>query len=161
MVMFMARIFPDLRTNAQKARRAWRYILTFAPAIRRAANPRGFAMNQQESEALAQFCADQFFAFDARAWARRSQYDHHASTVAAMYLSLTTWYGHELELERIAAGSQALDVTGQASRRASPATEFDPAGFSAMVRAEIARRRIGPAMAAAPRESQQGRGAPA
>lgn len=28
-------------------------------------------MNQQESEALAQFCAEQYYAFDARAWQRR------------------------------------------------------------------------------------------
>ena len=100
-------------------------------------------MNQQESVALAQFCADQYFAFDSRAWARRSLYDRNASTVAAMYLSMTSWYGHEGELERIAAGARALHASGEEFRRTAQASDFDPGLFSSMVRAEIASRRIG------------------
>ena len=99
-------------------------------------------MNQQESEALAQFCADQYYAFDARAWHRRSQYDRHASTVAAMYLSMTSWYGHENELERVAAQALALHASGEDFRSSAPGS-FDSARFSAMVRSEIAARQTG------------------
>jgi hypothetical protein len=98
-------------------------------------------MNQQESEALAQFCADQYFSFDSRAWARRARYDRNSSTVAAMYLAMTSWYGHEDELERIAADSRAMHASGEAFRRTSQASSFDPSVFSQQVRAEIARRR--------------------
>jgi hypothetical protein len=114
-------------------------------------------MNLEESRALAQFCADQYFAFDARAWKRRSQYDHHASTIAALYLAMSTWYGHETELERIAADAGALNAGGEALRRPDQGS-FDADQFSAMVRAEIARRRI-PAPAA--RANRQPRSAAA
>lgn len=99
-------------------------------------------MNPQEADALAQFCADQYFSFDARAWRRRSLYDHQASAVAAMYLSMTHWYGHEDELERIAAESQALHVTGESFQRGAQANQLDSAEFATKVRAEIARRRL-------------------
>lgn len=100
-------------------------------------------MNQQESEALAQFCADQYYAFDARAWHQRSQYDRNASTVAALYLSMTSWYGHEDELERVAAGALALHTSGEDFRGSARASSFDSARFSAMVRSEIAARQTG------------------
>jgi hypothetical protein len=102
-------------------------------------------MNHEEAKALAQFCADQFYDFDAHAWKRRSRYDHHASTVAALYLSMTTWYGHEEELERIAADARALHETGDEFRRTAQASSFDAAQFSAMVRSEISLRRVGSA----------------
>jgi len=88
-------------------------------------------MNEQESVALAQFCADQYYAFDARAWHRRSKYDRNASTVAAMYLSMTSWYGHERELERIASGALALHASGEEFQR------------NAQTSSEIAARQIG------------------
>ena len=100
-------------------------------------------MNEQESAALAQFCADQYFAFDAHAWHKRSLYDHHASTVAAMYLSMTSWYGHEDELERIASDSRVLHTSGEAFRRVAQASTFDPEQFSKRVRFEIGLRRAG------------------
>ena len=109
---------------------------------RTAGLPEGIeAMNEQETVALAQFCADQYHAFDLRAWARRGQFDHNASTVAAMYLSMTSWYGHEDELERIAADARALHDSGEEFRRTAQANNFDPGLFSSMVRAEIASRR--------------------
>jgi len=100
-------------------------------------------MNEQESVALAQFCADQYYVFDARAWHRRSKYDCNASTVAAMYLSMTSWYGHEDELERIAADARALHASGEEFRRAAQTSHFDPGLFSSMVRSEIAARQAG------------------
>ena len=99
-------------------------------------------MNSEESKALAQFCADQYYAFDARAWKRRSQYDHNASTLAALYLSMTSWYGHESELERLAADASVLNDSGEAFRRLEHEGRFDPAQFSAMVRSEIAKRHL-------------------
>lgn len=99
-------------------------------------------MNLEESKALAQFCADQYYAFDARAWKRRSQYDHHASSVAALYLSMTSWYGHEGELERIAADAHTLNESGEAFHRLEQEGQFDPAQFSSMVRSEIAKRQL-------------------
>jgi hypothetical protein len=97
-------------------------------------------MNPEESRALAQFCADQYYAFDPRAWQRRSRYDHHASSMAAMVLSMTDWYGHEDELERIAAEAGDTSGASEAFRRAEQ-DRFDADQFSAMVRSEIAQRR--------------------
>lgn len=97
-------------------------------------------MNEQESVALAQFCADQYYAFDARAWLRRSKYDRNASTVAAMYLSMTSWYGHENELGRIAADALALHASGEEFQRNAQTGDFNPELFSKMVRSEIAVR---------------------
>ena len=108
-------------------------------------------MNSEESKALAQFCADQYYAFDARAWKRRSQYDHHASTLAALYLSMTSWYGHESELERVAADARALNDSGDAFRLEHEG-RFDPAQFSTMVRSEIAKRHLPTAEIPARRE---------
>lgn len=112
-------------------------------------------MNQQESEALAQFCADQYYAFDAKAWQRRSLYDRNASTVAAMYLSMTDWYGHEDELDRIAAEARAMHASGEDFRRSARSSRFDAEVFAAMVRSEIAARGQGRvSIARAPAETR-------
>ena len=105
-------------------------------------------MNEQESVALAQFCADQYYAFDAHAWHRRSKYDRNASTVAAMYLSMTSWYGHERELERIASVALALHASGEEFQRTSQTSALNPELFSKMVRSEIAVRQAGRPLAA-------------
>lgn len=111
-------------------------------------------MNPEESRALAQFCADQYYTFDPRAWKRRSRYDHHASGMAAMVLLATDWYGHETELEGIAAEArQALNASAEAFRRPQRATvEADQ--FSAMVRSEIAMRRAPTPPANAPHDNR-------
>jgi len=100
-------------------------------------------MNEQESIALAQFCADQYYAFDARAWLRRSKYDRNASTVAAMYLSMTSWYGHEDELGRVASDALALHASGEEFQRGAQASPFNPEVFARMVQSEIAARQLG------------------
>ena len=100
-------------------------------------------MNEQESIALAQFCADQYYAFDARAWLRRSKYDRNASAVAAMYLSMTAWYGHEDALARIAADALALNSGSEEFHRSAQAGAFKPEIFAKMVRSEIAARQVG------------------
>jgi hypothetical protein len=61
-------------------------------------------MDEPAHESLAQFCADQFRTFDAAAWADKCLTDRRAIAVTATYLSMTSWYGHQEELERIAVG---------------------------------------------------------
>lgn len=100
-------------------------------------------MNQQETEALAQFCADQYYAFDPRAWHRRALYDRNASSVAALYLSMTSWYGHEDGLGRVAAEAMGLHASGDDFRRSAQASNFDAERFAALVRSEIAARQGG------------------
>jgi hypothetical protein len=59
-------------------------------------------MDEPAYESLAQFCADQFSTFDSAAWIDRCPIDGRAIAITATYLSMTSWYGHEEELERIA-----------------------------------------------------------
>ncbi len=59
-----------------------------------------------EHDALAEieeFCAAQYYAFDAGEWLARAQRDGSSVAAAAEYLALTSWYGHEDELAVIAA----------------------------------------------------------
>jgi len=61
-------------------------------------------MDEPAFQTLTQFCADQFSTFDSDAWTGTSPIDRRAIAVTAKYLSMTSWYGHEDELERIAVG---------------------------------------------------------
>lgn len=101
------------------------------------------AMSRQESESLAQFCAEQYYAFDASKWLQRSIEDGNASAVAAMYLAMTSWYGHEDQLERIASDARAISPDGGHFQRAAQLSGFDLAGFSVAVRYAIAMKRDG------------------
>ena len=94
-------------------------------------------MEKQETDALAEFCVDQHFAFDTQAWLRRNKYDHNASAIAAMYLSLTSWYGHEKELERICANALTIHASGAEFQRAAQSASFDAATFASQVRRGI------------------------
>ncbi len=100
-------------------------------------------MNIQQTDALALFCAEQYYAFNADAWSRPSTEDADAATVAAMYLSMTSWYGHEDALERIAADARLTHINGEEFRRASQSVGFDLARFSGMVRYHIGLRKMG------------------
>jgi hypothetical protein len=93
-------------------------------------------ISKQEAASLAQFCADQYYEFNANTWLQRSTQDRNASAVAAKYLALTSWYGHEVQLERIAAVSMASCGHTQSDG-------LDLAAFSASVRYAIALKRIG------------------
>jgi hypothetical protein len=99
-------------------------------------------MSKQEASALAQFCADQYYAFDANMWRQRSIEDSNAAVLAAMYLAMTSWYGHAEQLERIAADSRAIHANGPAFQRAAQSNGLDLARFSASVRYAIALKRI-------------------
>jgi hypothetical protein len=108
-------------------------------------------MSKQEADSLAQFCADQYYAFDANRWLQRSTGDRNASAVAAMYLAMTSWYGHEEQLERIAARSRASHPDATELQDEAHLNGLDLAAFSASVRYAIALKRLG----SGPRESKR------
>lgn len=92
---------------------------------------------------LARFCADQYFGFEPDAWTQfASSADRVTLAAAAGYLSMTSWYGREEELARIAA---ALVQVAEADTRAPDGAQqrrFDLEHFSAALRIEIATRRL-------------------
>ena len=100
-------------------------------------------MDTPTCEALAQFCADQRYAFDARAWWTRARSEKSAVAVAARYLSMTSWYGHEDELKEIADASADIGASA-CLQRESQAAGLDLARFSVAVRSVIALRRLHP-----------------
>lgn len=97
-------------------------------------------MNKRAFDSLTQFCADQSNAFDPRAWTGRSAVDGKAVAMAAKYLSMTSWYGHEAALEGIAATIQGDIANGAGFYRELEAIGFDLGHFSAAVRCGIALR---------------------
>lgn len=96
-------------------------------------------MDRQAAEALAQFCIDQRDAFDAGQWLARRDKDGKALALAAKYLSMTSWYGHEAELEGIAV--EVYASVGDSLFSESKAVEFDLPHFSTTVRLGVARQR--------------------
>jgi hypothetical protein len=89
------------------------------------------------TESLAQFCIAQRDAFNRDDWYARFNIDSKAVALAAKYLSMTSWYGHEEELEQIAV---AMDTFGNSygPLRESRAIGFDLPHFSYTVRSGIA-----------------------
>lgn len=83
---------------------------------------------------LARFCASQRSAFSLPAWLAQHTLDRRELAIAALYLSMTSWYGYEDPLKRIAEelhpGIGSGDVLGEEMR----ATDFDLAQFSATTR---------------------------
>ncbi len=98
-------------------------------------------MDEPAFESLAQFCADQFIPFDPDAWTGKGAIDGRALAVTAKYLSMTSWYGHEEELERIAARSGANIMNVSGFHREAQAIGLDLSNLSARVRHRIAMQR--------------------
>lgn len=96
-------------------------------------------MDRQDAESLAQFCIDQRNAFDAQQWLARRETDGKALALAAKYLSMTSWYGHEAELEGIAVKVYAS--VGDSLFTESKSIEFDLPHFSTTVRLGVAQQR--------------------
>jgi len=88
---------------------------------------------------LAQFCIGQRNAFDPADWHARFPIDRPAVALAAKYLSMTSWYGHDEELERIAAAADAFADSG--ANREARASDFDLAQFSYAVRIGVTQAR--------------------
>jgi hypothetical protein len=103
-------------------------------------------MDRPACNALAQFCADQRYAFNAHAWRTRPGGERDVVAVAAKYLSMTSWYGHEEELTEIAdTGAKepfASTPTSTGLQRESQAVGLDLARFSVAVRSGIALHRL-------------------
>ncbi|MBI3526150.1 MAG: hypothetical protein HY066_16785 [Betaproteobacteria bacterium] len=97
-------------------------------------------MDERDLASLAQFCADQFSQFEAAAWMDRSSADGKIHAVVAKYLSMTSWYGHEAELERIAANTDSAIANSTGFHREALAIGLDLGSFSALVRRRIALR---------------------
>ena len=99
-------------------------------------------MNTQAYESIAQFCVEQHGRFDPQAWKRRSVADWKLVAVAAKYLSMTSWFGHEDQLERIAVDIDAGVSDSSEFNREMGLIGLDLALFSATVRCAIAARKI-------------------
>lgn len=98
-------------------------------------------MNPSGIESLAQFCAEQFSTFDLDAWIDRSSIDCKAVAVAAKYLSMTSWYGHEDELERFATWNDSKIISISCFHREAQAIGLSLTSLSARVRLKIALQR--------------------
>jgi hypothetical protein len=95
---------------------------------------------------LVHFCADQVRTFDPDAWRRSGSLDRAALAVAAKYLSMTSWYGHETELESLAEELEPGISSAPDFHRKTVATGFELSYFSVALRYRIAiHRRTGPA----------------
>lgn len=107
-------------------------------------------MHRQAFDALAKFCVDQYRAFDPRAWVGQGVFDGRLVAGAAKYLSMTSWYGHAEELERISASvidcvesnTQELIAISAGLQRELQDIGFDLVHFSAKVRYGIAECRL-------------------
>ncbi len=91
---------------------------------------------------LVQFCIEQRSQFDASAWLAKFEEEGDAVALAAKYLSMTSWYGHEAELERVAAATYAFGGdNSNGLHRESQALGFDLRYFSVCVRLGLAAAR--------------------
>ncbi len=94
-------------------------------------------------DSLVQFCIDQRNAFDAAAWLAKFEELGEPVALAAKYLSMTSWYGHEAELDQISATTRVFADNSNGLHMESQAMEFDLHTFSIRVRLGLARARGG------------------
>ena len=97
-------------------------------------------MDKKALGTLAHFCASQHEEFDPRAWLRQGAADPKAYAVAAKYLSMTSWFGHEEELERIATELCPALAVRDGFDRELRLTGLDLQYFSSAIRYRIALR---------------------
>ncbi len=100
------------------------------------------SMERHTLDTLTRFCAGQQEAFDRRAWLLHAAIDAKAIAVAAKYLSMTSWYGHEEDLERVAIELDSGVAMRDGFEREARAVGFDITHFSTAIRYEIGRRRM-------------------
>ncbi|MBP9713708.1 MAG: hypothetical protein KBD60_08460 [Sterolibacterium sp.] len=93
------------------------------------------------TEALAKFCIEQSFCFDTHDWLLLSDFDDKRVALVAKYLSMTSWYGHELDLEAIADQIHAFEYNSSGLYCESRQLEFNLPYFSAAVRIGVTRAR--------------------
>ena len=95
-------------------------------------------MDRQATESLARFCIEQRNAFDPDDWFLRSETDGKVVALAAKYLSMTSWYGHDEELVEIAAKIHPALENGAGLYCEAQAMGFDWPHLSTSVRIGIA-----------------------
>jgi hypothetical protein len=103
-------------------------------------------MDKLALESLTQFCVDQHFHFDAQAW-YSGERNERMIAVTARYLSMTSWYGMETELEAIAEALLPGISARQRLGNELHALALDIPYLSATIRYRIAKRRIAEASA--------------
>ena len=96
-------------------------------------------MDKQTLDSLARFCAAQRYAFDIRVWLSQRVFDTKVLAVAAKFLSMTSWYGHEDELTQICEHLHAGVVTREWFDQEADAIGFDMGNFSATTRYRFAK----------------------
>jgi hypothetical protein len=100
-------------------------------------------MDRHSLGTIAHFCTYQQVTFDARAWLSQCAADPKAYAVAAKYLSMTSWYGHDEELERVATRLCPALAVPEGFDRELRSIGFDLPYFSSSLRYRIALRGIG------------------
>jgi len=95
-------------------------------------------MNNFVTDSLAQFCIDQRSSFSSHDWIAWGAIDRKSVACAAKYLSMTSWYGHDEELEQIAACLHTFERDSTGLHRESWSIDFDLPSFSSKVRFGIA-----------------------
>jgi hypothetical protein len=101
-------------------------------------NEKGLSIMDSGIESLVQFCIAQRRAFDIAAWFAKFEDEGEAVALAAKYLSMTSWYGHEAELEEVAAATHVFADNSNGLHLESQAVGFDLNYFSTRVRIGIA-----------------------
>lgn len=98
-------------------------------------------MDRRTTDMLAKFCIDQSCCFNSLDWLLFDGIDPKAVALAAKYLSMTSWYGHEEALAAVVERIHALDDDSAGLYRESRLLDFDLPYFSSVVRLGIARAR--------------------
>ena len=107
-------------------------------------------MDKRTLEALTQFCVDQHLNFAPQAWCNGDRIDGRILAVVARYLSMTSWYGLDMELELIAEALQPGISKRQRFNSELHALAIDIPYLSATIRYRIAMRRIAESSAYGP-----------
>lgn len=99
------------------------------------------AASDAAADALVRFCIDQRSAFEPAAWLAKFEEYGEPVALAAKYLSMTSWYGHEAELERVSAAMPVFADNSNGLHVETRAMEFNLHAFSLRVRLGLAHAR--------------------
>ena len=95
-------------------------------------------MNRQTADQLADFCIRQRQAFNLGDWQGRDPAEARNLGLVAKYLSMTSWYGYEDELEQVAARNLPGEQNDLGQVRELLLMDLDLRYFSAKLRCAIA-----------------------
>jgi len=100
------------------------------------------AMDNEAIDELAQFCADQYYCFDAEQWMQKTTQYRRACLALAGYLSRTSWYGHSEQLDRVGTLARTQLADAAVAVNSEDQETLDIARFSARIRVRIAQMRL-------------------